>query len=400
MVFGFQLFAIIVFGCISSQGWSYNNKLGRDVCVMNEQSSACHFPTFVGVMAFIVSLGLIVGEWWEWRGSFFTSFSSNPWWQVLWAILLYQDQKALRLGWPGLLWPLGLFLFRRLSLDVCGLVQDRARVQELRQFHHLRRHLLLPLLHRHLGKYPEDRVNGVQSTLWLFCPFFQGGGAYFAYQRYKAGADTAFTSGIGDDELGNDYAGGSGGYVGDGDDMQYSEPPFSGGSNNGKHWLTPGQSELLNQVSTLLRYGPRTILMKKKRYSKHEFQYILVDWCKYTTNNKKASWQALLASSRDVIQHLVSQSILSTFRHELPTAPILVDDLHVLPSSFTSLSFVFHQWHSCVAPDRVKVMRVKVSLTSSYIHQERSSNKKLWEMRIYQDQHVLSIGIVIQKCVS
>ncbi len=58
-----QVFAIIVFGCISSQGWSWEDEVKREVCILNRTPSACHFPTFVGVIAFLVSIGLLVGEW-------------------------------------------------------------------------------------------------------------------------------------------------------------------------------------------------------------------------------------------------------------------------------------------------------------------------------------------------
>ncbi len=59
----FQLFGIIVFGSISSQGWSHDHSLGKEICVLNNSSATCHFATFVGVMAFIAALGFLVGEW-------------------------------------------------------------------------------------------------------------------------------------------------------------------------------------------------------------------------------------------------------------------------------------------------------------------------------------------------
>ena len=36
---------------------------GKEVCVMNEDASACHFSTFVGIVAFLASIGFLVGEW-------------------------------------------------------------------------------------------------------------------------------------------------------------------------------------------------------------------------------------------------------------------------------------------------------------------------------------------------
>ena len=68
--FFFQFFAIIVFGCISSSGWYFlqpTNLLeglqGKEVCVMNMDSTACHFSTLVGIVAFLASIGFLVGEW-------------------------------------------------------------------------------------------------------------------------------------------------------------------------------------------------------------------------------------------------------------------------------------------------------------------------------------------------
>ena len=58
-----QVFAIFVFGTISSNGWHYDNDQGKEVCIFNESSSACHFGTFVGVIAFVASIALLVGEW-------------------------------------------------------------------------------------------------------------------------------------------------------------------------------------------------------------------------------------------------------------------------------------------------------------------------------------------------
>lgn len=46
-----QLFSIIVFGCISSQGWE------KDVCRYNGDPNACGFGTVIGVLAF---LGLMI----------------------------------------------------------------------------------------------------------------------------------------------------------------------------------------------------------------------------------------------------------------------------------------------------------------------------------------------------
>ena len=68
MLIFFQFFAVIVFGCISSSGWYFLQDLakglqGKEVCVMNMDSTACHFSTLVGIVAFLASIGFLVGEW-------------------------------------------------------------------------------------------------------------------------------------------------------------------------------------------------------------------------------------------------------------------------------------------------------------------------------------------------
>ena len=55
----FQLFSIVVFGCISSNGWVIFESVSNNtrVCAFDGDSGACGYSTFVGVIAF---LGLMV----------------------------------------------------------------------------------------------------------------------------------------------------------------------------------------------------------------------------------------------------------------------------------------------------------------------------------------------------
>lgn len=48
----FQLFAIIVFGCIGAQAW-YTDKEGLTWCQYNHDSNACSFGVAVGVIGFL-----------------------------------------------------------------------------------------------------------------------------------------------------------------------------------------------------------------------------------------------------------------------------------------------------------------------------------------------------------
>lgn len=62
-MFDFQLFAIIVFGCISSQGWRVDKETGKDYCLYNGNSNACNYGVGIGVIAFLASMGFLVGEY-------------------------------------------------------------------------------------------------------------------------------------------------------------------------------------------------------------------------------------------------------------------------------------------------------------------------------------------------
>lgn len=62
LYFLLQLFAIIVFGCISSQGYKYNPKEDKEVCLYNEDNNACNYGVGIGVIAFLASIAFLVGE--------------------------------------------------------------------------------------------------------------------------------------------------------------------------------------------------------------------------------------------------------------------------------------------------------------------------------------------------
>ena len=54
----FQLFAIIVFGCISSKGYNLDVNEGEEpYCLYNGDTNACNYGVTIGVLAF---LGLLV----------------------------------------------------------------------------------------------------------------------------------------------------------------------------------------------------------------------------------------------------------------------------------------------------------------------------------------------------
>lgn len=51
-----------MFGCISSQGWRPDAK-GNDICLYNNNSNACNYGVGIGVIAFLASMGFLVGEY-------------------------------------------------------------------------------------------------------------------------------------------------------------------------------------------------------------------------------------------------------------------------------------------------------------------------------------------------
>lgn len=59
----FQLFAIIVFGCISSQGWEFKQDEDKEVCRYNGDLNACNYGVGIGVIAFLASIGFLAGEY-------------------------------------------------------------------------------------------------------------------------------------------------------------------------------------------------------------------------------------------------------------------------------------------------------------------------------------------------
>ena len=54
-IFSLQFFAIIIFGCISSQGWVFVD--GKEVCLYNGDSHACNYGVAISVLAFLASIG-------------------------------------------------------------------------------------------------------------------------------------------------------------------------------------------------------------------------------------------------------------------------------------------------------------------------------------------------------
>jgi len=181
-------FAIIVFGCISSSGWLFMQKTKQEVCVLNMDSSACHFSTMVGIVAFIASIGFLVGEW------FFEQMSS---------IKTRKHYVVFDMAFSGL-WSFFYFIT---FIYMCV---SWSKTQDI--------------------KFTFASSNIIGAIFFAFASVFAWAGCgILAFQRFKSGSSAAFTAdgfGTGEDANGMpaEY-----GY----DDGQYNQPPFSGGGQSG-----------------------------------------------------------------------------------------------------------------------------------------------------------------------
>ncbi|XP_017773394.1 PREDICTED: synaptogyrin-1 [Nicrophorus vespilloides] len=183
------LFAIVVFGCISSQGWQYNQPLKKEVCLYNGDSNACNYGVGISVIAFIAAMGFIIGEY------------------------LFEQMSSVKTRKHYVLGDLGFSGFWAFLYFV--------------GFWYLA---------SQWGKAPEPMggygVNNVQAaiTFCFFSVFTWAGCAFFAFQRFRQGADAAFATNYETDtSMPAAYPSYPGGPE---TEQQYQEPPFSGGAMN------------------------------------------------------------------------------------------------------------------------------------------------------------------------
>ncbi|KAL0106530.1 hypothetical protein PUN28_016315 [Cardiocondyla obscurior] len=174
-----MLFAIIVFGCISSKG--YITKEGKEVCLYKEDNNACNYGIGIGVLAFLASIGFLAGEY------LFEQMSS---------VKTRKHFVLIDLGFSGF-WS---FLY---FVGFCYLTNAWNNSANPP------------------GGYG---VNNVQAAIAFsfFSIFTWAGCAWFAFQRFKQGTDAAFAPSYEADPVG------STGYTSypDATDTAYQEPPF------------------------------------------------------------------------------------------------------------------------------------------------------------------------------
>lgn len=176
----FQLFAIIVFGCISSKGYLPKDD-GKEVCLYNDDNNACNYGVGIGVLAFLASIGFLAGEY------LFEQMSS---------VKTRKHFVLIDLGFSGF-WS---FLY---FVGFCYLTNAWNN-----------------------SPRPKDGygVNNLQAAIAFsfFSIFTWAACAWFAFQRFKQGTDAAFAPSYEADPVGGT------GYTSypDATDTAYQEPPF------------------------------------------------------------------------------------------------------------------------------------------------------------------------------
>lgn len=177
------LFAVVVFGCISSEGWL------KTQCLYNNDANACNFGVAIGVIAFLASIALLIVE------AMFDNFSS-----------IKIRRRAVIIDFA-----FSVFVSFMWFVTFCYLCDAWRK-----------------------AKMPKDGfgVNNVRAAIAFsfFSIFSWAGCSLFAFQRYRQGADTAFAPSYEADPHAIPGAGGMYTSYPGGPDMNegYQEPPFSG----------------------------------------------------------------------------------------------------------------------------------------------------------------------------
>nr|CAG4649751.1 EOG090X0FHR [Scapholeberis mucronata] len=147
------LFSIIVFGSISSKGYTFEG--GKEVCLYNKDGNACNYGVGIGVIAFLAASLLLAGEY------FFPQMSS---------VKTRRHYVLGDLGFSGFwsfLYGVGfIYLASQWTKTADGNAAVLAAGNNMR----------------------------AAITFSFFSVFTWAGSSYFAYQRYRQGADSAFAT--------------------------------------------------------------------------------------------------------------------------------------------------------------------------------------------------------------
>ncbi|KAF7278757.1 synaptogyrin [Rhynchophorus ferrugineus] len=180
------LFSIIVFGCISSQGWQ-PNKEKKMVCLYNEDANACNYGVGISVIAFLASMGFLVGEY------MFEQMSS---------VKTRKHYVLADLGFSGF-WSFLYFVGFWYLTSQWGKAEEPA------------------------GGIGVSNVRAA-IAFSFFSIFVWAASAFLAFQRFRQGSDAVFSTNFEADGMQQTYPS----YPGGPDSEQhYQEPPFSAGPN-------------------------------------------------------------------------------------------------------------------------------------------------------------------------
>lgn len=206
-----QLFSIIVFGCISSQGWLPKNEKGKEECLYNGDSNACNYGVGISVIAFLASMGFLVGEF------LFEQMSS---------VKTRKHYVLADLAFSGKFLNTNTVL--RISVKNMFLIGFWAFLYFVGFWY----------LANQWGKANTPPggygVSNVRAAIafCFFSIFTWAGCAYFAFQRFRQGADAAFATNYeADTTLPSSYPGDA--------DQHYQEAPFSNQRNVGGDFQPP-----------------------------------------------------------------------------------------------------------------------------------------------------------------
>jgi len=185
------LFAIIVFGCISSQGWQYHQEKAMDICIMNGSNTACQLGNGVAIVAFLAAIGFLVGEY------FFEKMSN------------IKSRKHFVIS--DLVFS-GFWAFTYL-VSFCTMTHQWSKSEEPP------------------AGYGHGNIGGA-IFFSFFSIFIWGGCSLLAWKRYTAGFEGAFGGletggGCGGGYNSYDQSAPGGGYHNYQQNTEYSQPPFS-----------------------------------------------------------------------------------------------------------------------------------------------------------------------------
>ncbi|XP_037964892.2 synaptogyrin [Plutella xylostella] len=178
------LFSVIVMGCISAKGWYQKEKDDpREYCAYNDDTNACNYGVGISVIAFVASVAFIVGEY------------------------LFEQMSSVKTRKHYVLADMGFSAFWAFLYFVgfCYLSNAWGKTETP----------------------PLGTANNMQGAIafcffsifaWVAC-------AFFAFQRFRVGADAAFAPSYeveGGGEVGSfpAYAGAGG------DEPGFADPPF------------------------------------------------------------------------------------------------------------------------------------------------------------------------------